>query len=194
MVNPAYMTRQIADLALHADGARLHITSLKPIRPENRADDWEAEALARFEAGEREVLALVEGGEQGRGPVHRYMAPLLVREPCLQCHAEQGYVLGDIRGGISVTMPAEVLIARRDQLRTRAVFAYVLAGLLAAGLVHGLLRANRRHVAHHDFRSPGRSDAVCGVPAGGGAASSPWRRGRGDARTRRGSSTRRRRP
>ena len=147
MVNPAYMTRQIADLALHADGARLHITSLKPIRPENRADDWEAEALARFEAGVREVLALVEGGEQGRGPVHRYMAPLLVREPCLQCHAEQGYVLGDIRGGISVTMPAEVLIARRDQLRTRAVFAYVLAGLLAAGLVHGLLRANRRHVA-----------------------------------------------
>ena len=151
MVNPAYMTRQIADLALHADGARLHITSLKPIRPENRADDWEAEALARFEAGEREVLALVEGGEQGRGPVHRYMAPLLVREPCLQCHAEQGYVLGDIRGGISVTMPAEVLIARRDQLRTRAVFAYVLAGLLAAGLVHGLLRANRRHVAQVRF-------------------------------------------
>ena len=147
MINPAYMTRQIADLALHADGARLHITSLKPIRPENRADDWEAEALARFEAGEREVLALVEGGEQGRGPVHRYMAPLLVREPCLQCHAEQGYALGDIRGGISVTMPAEVLIARRDQLRTRAVFVYVLAGLLAAGLVHGLLRANRRHVA-----------------------------------------------
>ena len=151
MVNPAYMTRQIADLALHADGARLHITSLKPIRPENRADDWEAEALARFEAGEREVLALVEGGEQGRGPVHRYMAPLLVREPCLQCHAEQGYVLGDIRGGISVTMPAGVLIARRDQLRTRAVFIYVLAGLLAAGLVHGLLRANRRHVAQVRF-------------------------------------------
>jgi diguanylate cyclase (GGDEF)-like protein/PAS domain S-box-containing protein len=151
MVNPAYMTRQIADLALYADGARLHITSLKPIRPENLADDWEADALARFEAGEREVLALVEGAEEGRGPVHRYMAPLVVREPCLQCHAEQGYVLGDIRGGISVTMPAGVLIARRDQLRTRAVFIYVLAGLLAAGLVHGLLRANRRHVAQVRF-------------------------------------------
>jgi diguanylate cyclase (GGDEF)-like protein/PAS domain S-box-containing protein len=151
MVNPAYMTRQIADLALHADGARLHITSLKPIRPENLADDWETDALARFEAGEREVLALVEGAEEGRGPVHRYMAPLVVREPCLQCHAEQGYVLGDIRGGISVTMPAGVLIARRDQLRTRAVFIYVLAGLLAAGLVHGLLRANRRHVAQVRF-------------------------------------------
>ncbi|MBV2264049.1 MAG: diguanylate cyclase [Thauera sp.] len=150
MVNPAYMTRQIADLALQADGARLHITSLKPIRPENRADDWEAEALVRFEAGEREVLALVEGGGEGaggEGAMLRYMAPLLVREPCLQCHEAQGYAVGDIRGGISVTMPAEVLIARRDQLRTRAVLVYVLAGLLAAGLMHGLLRANRRHVA-----------------------------------------------
>ena len=147
MVNPAYMTRQIADLALHAEGARLHLTSLKPIRPENRPDAWEAMALARFEAGETEVLALVEGGgEGGSGPAHRYMAPLLVREPCLQCHAAQGYQVGDIRGGISVTMPAEVLIARRDQLRMRAVFVYLLAGLLAAGLMHGLLRANRRHV------------------------------------------------
>jgi PAS domain-containing protein len=99
----------------------------------------------------RERGAAVEGAEEGRGPVHRYMAPLVVREPCLQCHAEQGYVLGDIRGGISVTMPAGVLIARRDQLRTRAVFIYVLAGLLAAGLVHGLLRANRRHVVQVRF-------------------------------------------
>jgi len=33
----------------------------------------------------------------------RYMAPLRVEEPCLKCHAEQGYKLGDIRGGISVS-------------------------------------------------------------------------------------------
>ena len=39
-------------------------------------------ALARFQAGETEVLALVEGGgEGGNGPAHRYMAPLLVRRP-----------------------------------------------------------------------------------------------------------------
>lgn len=33
MINPAYMTRQIAGIARRADGIELHITSLKPIRP-----------------------------------------------------------------------------------------------------------------------------------------------------------------
>lgn len=35
MINPAYMTRQIAELAEQALGERLHITSLKPLRPAN---------------------------------------------------------------------------------------------------------------------------------------------------------------
>src|SRR5690606_32761904 len=117
MVNPAYMTRQIADLALRVDGVHLHITSLRPIRPQNRPDAWEARALEQCEAGAGEMLALVDADG---GPAHRYMAPLYVREPCLQCHAAQGYAVGDIRGGISVTMPASVLVARRDEMRWRA--------------------------------------------------------------------------
>jgi diguanylate cyclase (GGDEF)-like protein len=31
------------------------------------------------------------------------MVPLLVEQSCLKCHSKQGYKLGDIRGGISVT-------------------------------------------------------------------------------------------
>ena len=34
------------------------------------------------------------------------MAPLVTRQPCLQCHEQQGYRDGDIRGGISVTITA----------------------------------------------------------------------------------------
>lgn len=145
MVNPAFMTRQIAELASRADGIRLHITSLDPIRPANEPDPWEADALQRFEAGEAEVLALVQ---EAGAPVHRYMAPLIVREPCLQCHASQGYALGDIRGGISVTMPAEVLVQRRDELMLRAGVLYLVAFALTAGLMHGLLRANARHMRY----------------------------------------------
>ena len=33
----------------------------------------------------------------------RYMAPLKVQESCLGCHAKQGYQVGDIRGGLSVS-------------------------------------------------------------------------------------------
>lgn len=32
---------------------------------------------------------------------------MFVEKPCLKCHAKQGYHLGDIRGGISVTVPME---------------------------------------------------------------------------------------
>lgn len=143
MVNPAYMTRQIAELAAAAEGIRLHITSLDPIRPDNRPDPWEAEALRRFAKGEAEVLTLTaEGGE----PVHRYMAPLFVVQACLQCHGAQGYVLGDIRGGISVTMPARALTTLRDSQRDHAALLHLAAFVLACGLIHGLLAANRRRV------------------------------------------------
>ena len=103
MVNPAFMTRQIAELAQQSGGVRLHLTSLRPMRPANVPDAWEAEALAAFEQGEQERLALFERGSE---PVHRYMAPLRMVESCMQCHAADGYRLGDVRGGISVTMPA----------------------------------------------------------------------------------------
>jgi len=104
MINPAFMTRLIAETTQAQNGTRFHITSLKPIRPGNVADAWEAQALTRFESGAREVMEVVEGApEEGR--LYRYMAPLLVTRPCLQCHEKQGYKEGDIRGGISVTLP-----------------------------------------------------------------------------------------
>jgi hypothetical protein len=104
MVNPAFMTRQIAEIAEAADGVKYHITSLKPIRPANAADPWEAAALAGFEKNAQ--LDLLELVQTEAGPVHRYMAPLIVKPACLACHARQDYKVGDVRGGISVTMPA----------------------------------------------------------------------------------------
>ena len=45
LVNPAYMTRQVHELGQTKYGAKGHITSLNPLRPENRPDAWEEEAL-----------------------------------------------------------------------------------------------------------------------------------------------------
>ena len=57
---------------------------------------------------------------------HRYMAPLFIKQPCLKCHAELGYKLGDVRGRISVTMPADRYPGIRATQRQRAVLT--LAG------------------------------------------------------------------
>lgn len=143
MVNPAFMTRQMAEIAQQTDGIQLHITSLKPIRPANAPDAWEAESLRRFEAGLNEIVELIPGPV----PVHRYMAPLKVAKPCMACHEKQGYQIGQIRGGISVTMPAAHLLGVRDAELVRISAAHALVLVVVLALLHLLLARTRRHVA-----------------------------------------------
>ncbi len=102
-INPAFMTRQIAEIAARTTGVQFHITSLKPIRPQNKADSWEHTALNSFENGKKFFGNFVSNASGETA--YRYMAPLFVEQGCLKCHAIQGYKLGDIRGGISVTLP-----------------------------------------------------------------------------------------
>ncbi len=101
--NPALVTRQLSELAqARGEEFSFRITSLRPINPGNAPTPWEAESLRSFEQGIAETN-LIESTDSG--DVYRYMAPLVVTEACLRCHASQGYQLGDIRGGISVTVP-----------------------------------------------------------------------------------------
>ncbi len=101
-INPAFMTRQISEIAMFEDGVQFHITSLKPIRPENKATPAEMQFLQNFEAGKKEEHVFI--WEEGR-QVFKYMAPLITEKSCLTCHEKQGYKEGDIRGGISVSLP-----------------------------------------------------------------------------------------
>lgn len=142
-INPAYMTRQLGELMATERDLRIHITSLKPIRPANAADEWEREALSGFEKGERERISIIGDGKNG---VFRYMAPLAVKKPCLTCHEIQGYKLGDVRGGISVTFPASYIYGIIDAQKRGYLLIHVVAFLLLATLAWVSLRAIRGHV------------------------------------------------
>lgn len=157
MINPAFMTRQIAEIAEQADGVRYHITSLNPIRPANAADPWESNALRSFEQGKSEALELVF---EERGPQHRYMAPLLVKKACLNCHAEQGYRLGDIRGGISVSMPAANILAIRETQRFRSVAMFGGGALCLALLIHLVIWVSRKNFLHLQEISAGQERLI----------------------------------
>ncbi len=140
-INPAYMSRLVFELAGREYGVKGHITSLKPVRPGNRADPWETVALKTFEAGAKEVSSVetLDGS-----PYLRMMIPLVTQQECLQCHRKQGYRAGDIRGGISVAVPMEPLYgtARRNIIRHSLSIALLwLAGL--GGIAFGALRLNR---------------------------------------------------
>jgi PAS domain S-box-containing protein len=99
-INPAFMTRQIGDLADKQSKVRFHLTSLNPVRPENKALPWEEAWLKDFEKGIKEQSTFVSSPE---GEIFHYMAPLYVTGACLSCH--DNYSLGEIRGGISISMP-----------------------------------------------------------------------------------------
>ena len=134
-INPAFMTRQLAEIAKQESNIQYHITSLKPIRPANKAEGWETSALNEFENGKNEFFEFVQ-----EAMVYRYMAPLPTREACLKCHAKQGYTLGEIRGGISVTIPAKVYIDAIKNSKNGLILIHLVALALGIGLYCFLTR------------------------------------------------------
>ncbi len=102
LMNPAYMLRQVIERYGTLYSNKGHITSLKPLNPLNTPDEWETSALQAFERGKQEatVFNTIEGQEY-----FRLMKPLVTKPGCLKCHAQQGYKEGDVRGGVSVSIP-----------------------------------------------------------------------------------------
>ena len=130
--NPALMTREISELANEDSLFTFHITSLHPINPKNAPDAFEAKALSEFEAGKKESI-MVE--DKSQGARLRYMAPLFVEQPCLSCHARQGYSLGQVRGGISVSFGIdEVNKALRQNNLAITGLSLITIGLLLGTL------------------------------------------------------------
>lgn len=143
LINPAYMTRQLTEVVRDYTGMKVHLTSLKPINPHNAADPWEQEQLRSFEHGTGQVTELTGSGAQAE---YRFMAPLLTEKPCLKCHEKQGYKLGDIRGGVSISFAAAPLLAADEAQRVALVRWHVVAWLLLSALTLFALSRQRRHV------------------------------------------------
>jgi diguanylate cyclase (GGDEF)-like protein len=132
MRNPAIMTREISELAHQDNIVEFHMVSLKSLNPDNRPDDFERRSLEQFERGVRNIWQIERSGER---PIFRYILPLVTEEPCLQCHARQGYRLGDIRGGVSVIIPAAELMSQISSNRTQIIVdASITIGIMLSAL------------------------------------------------------------
>ena len=142
LMNPAYMTRQVHELAQETYGIHGHITSLNPIRPENAADPWETLALKAFESGAPEASSV----EDFNGEPHmRLMRPLVTEKGCLKCHAEQGYKEGEIRGGISVSIPMAPLNSLERAYRAVVYTGHGLIWLVGLiGIGYGARRVSQQ--------------------------------------------------
>ena len=160
--NHALMTREISETADSEGLLKFHITSLKPLNPANAPDAWEASALRLFETGVREAF---EDIREGKRSIYRYMAPLAVEKSCLACHAEQGYKIGDIRGGISVRFE----FGSVQERLTHNIVGIVIAAALTSFLLFGMitiyvLRLKRRlDEARRQLQVMARTDILTGI-------------------------------
>jgi hypothetical protein len=125
MINPAYMTRQIAEIINSGRDLKIHLTSIDPLRPENMPSDWEYTALESFEKGEKEYY---EWFELSGISFLRYMAPLYMEVPCIYCHSDSS--IGEVRGGLSI-------IQNVDDLRKQYLYKNISTVLIL--LVFGLI-------------------------------------------------------
>jgi Protein of unknown function (DUF3365) len=152
LLNPAIVSRQVFALQEQQTGIRGHITSLKPLRAANGPDRWERQALAEFEQGSQEVSSV----ETLQGQRYfRMMRPLVTVPSCLRCHEEAGRKPGEIRGGISVTVPVGRFASSGMNLRLGmahlALWLVGMTGLVAgARNLEGHARARQQAAAERE--------------------------------------------
>jgi len=130
-INPAFMTRMISSILLKEKGISFHITSLNPLNPNNKADPWEQKALKNFERGIKKMTLLTVTNP----PIFRYIEPLKTEKSCLNCHAIQGYKLGDIRGGISINLPFAIYQNSMNEARLRVILFHIVALFISSSIV-----------------------------------------------------------
>ncbi|WP_446011294.1 c-type heme family protein [Candidatus Electrothrix sp.] len=117
--NPALATRELSMIAnKEATRAFFRVTSDDYRHEDNIPDDFELSAVRAFK--ENHLLEFVEQHENG---TYRYARPILVQKECLKCHGDPedappaviekygsqkafGYKVGEVRGIVSVTLPA----------------------------------------------------------------------------------------
>ncbi|MEJ2032755.1 MAG: ATP-binding protein [Deltaproteobacteria bacterium] len=146
-ITPLRMTQQVFDLLRRHSpelAAVNRTVSLHPLDPENRPDKWERAALLSFGKGRSGESKITEiGGES----YLRLLVPYVTEKECLNCHAERGYQVGDIRGGMSIAVPMapfeQVAASSRHSILVTHLLLWLLGSSGILLLTRSLSRSQR---------------------------------------------------
>lgn len=138
LLSPTYMIRQVNELSTKESWLHTRLTSPNPVNPRNQPDPWETATLRAFDGGQQEHSSIETVDGQ---PYMRLMWPVYTEPACLTCHAEQGYQPGELRGGMSVSVPMAPLEQLHRQEMLHRAIGYGAMWVLGAG---GIVLASRR--------------------------------------------------
>jgi len=144
LMNGAYTLAQMMKEYSKLYGVKTHITSQKLLNPKNRPDEWEVRALEKVAFTQKQYSDITSIQNK---PYLRLMNPLFVKKSCLKCHASQGYKVGDLRGGVSVSIPMEPLY--NDAFKNSLLTGAMLLVIWGFGIV-GILYVKRKITSYID--------------------------------------------
>jgi two-component system, NtrC family, sensor histidine kinase HydH len=109
--SPGLVTRELSQLSEKEGLHAFRIISEKPINPDNLPNDWESKSFKVFEKGQPENwdIVKIDGATW-----FLFMAPIYMEASCHNCHEEQKYTVGEVRGGVSIQFPVGDILAGAD--------------------------------------------------------------------------------
>ncbi|TCJ15369.1 EAL domain-containing protein [Parasulfuritortus cantonensis] len=201
---PAHAMPHIAKAfeAFDDRGIRFNNVSDRPRNPANRADAMEMTAIRYFRANPTAREQLVTFTDPSGARYYQYAAPIWIEPYCLKCHGDPkdapasiraaypeawGYRAGDLRGIISVRLPAATTEARvlgRWQLEQATHLGVVLLAVLLSGAFVHFLVVRRLRNLNQAVKKLAAGDYACRVEDQGGDEAAALARGFNDmART-----------
>ena len=128
-INPAWMSRQLAELS-STQNYTFRITGLNPINPKNVPTDFERRAISKFKNKNiKEYYELNNSGSLN------YMGALPMEKSCLECHSKQNYKIGEVTGGISISLNSNQYTSIIDDISNKLIIAKIFILLFLSVIV-----------------------------------------------------------
>lgn len=160
LMNPAYMMRQMTEEFEKTYGVKGKITGKVQLNPLNKPDAWQDKVLTLFEQGE--AREFYEQQSINETPYLRYMKPMFMTQGCVKCHGHLGFKDGDLRGGVSVSIPLQPYFSAAGESQQgiwQTHLAIWIVGVIAILVIALLIQHLLTRMAHESMH-----DELTGLP------------------------------
>jgi signal transduction histidine kinase/DNA-binding response OmpR family regulator len=151
LINPSHMLRMAHGSGREGGSFSTRMVDIDPIRPENKADEWERAALIRFEKREAAYAAEIIKNPAGER-IFRYIAPMRVDKSCMSCHAQHAYLEGSYKGGISSSFSFEPYVKKAAGAMNQIIVTYIIVWIIVLTFLYFaaqylILNVNKKNAA-----------------------------------------------
>jgi len=104
-----------------------HVSGKYPLNKKNTANEWEKKAFQQFQAGKKEYSVI----QTSNGKSHfQLIRPRFAESKCLGCHNNHDYKIGDVMGGVSVSIDYDRFQQQATIHSTVLIFGHILFAVL----------------------------------------------------------------